>query len=381
MVYTMYMQFCDYIQILGKYFEKGNNKGSGFIDVANLFLGGKDLLDVLYGDIDFDEQNKKIKQFYKYYYGIRKLPKSIARELLKNFDSQLFVQSLSQMPTNTKQGLCEDLRKYGIRVGEKSVDTICSDLYYKFLNKLTQGISECDNQIQNDSKTKTIKDYSKEAKAFCIEYSDYDELLPLCEIATKMHPLEKNYRKMYNDFKLLDTKQQKEVFELKEREFIKFDPNKIETLLKRYKEDLDKYNLSTRDFLYDGAKYFHRAFERYKDRLLADYNDRIYEKHMNLFDIDMPVDIGSYIVDYWENPQKNMLPPMDFMWEECNLGSCDEAKMVFYVNNFIMWSIIIICNKTKPFGFSHEHFLEDYHQTTFEDRYYYVLYLLTIAYS
>lgn len=379
--YNNGMKFYEYLNVLSKYVTEENSKGLSFVTIASLFLDDIDVLQLLHKQTD-DMEKADIKHLYKYFRGERTVSKRIAKILLTNYCPNLFYKKLDELSDELRNSLCEDLRQYNIKIGDKTLEDKCAKIYIQFLKNLTKGIDSYEERIQAEPlRGKISKEFSKDAKAFCIEYSDYDELLPLCEIAAKIHPLEKNHRKMYNDFKLLDSKQQSEVFKLKEREFIKFDPNKIETLLKRYKEDLDKYNLSTRDFLYDGAKYFHRAFERYKDRLLADYNDRIYKQHLKVFNSDMYVEIGSYIVDYWENPQKNMLPPMDFMWEECNLGSCDEDEMVFYVNNFIMWSIIIICNKTKPDGFSYEHFLEDYHQTTFEDRYYYILYLLTIAYS
>lgn len=187
-----------------------------------------------------------------------------------------------------------------------------------------------------------------EAQRFCLKYEDEIALLPLCQIAYVVDPLHRDVRKMYTDYKLCNSKVRRKIMELKEMPILDFtDKNWIEKCIDKYNKQIHEDGLTTKEFLYEGAKYFHRAYERYSDCEIVDFDPRIFDRPFKggmaqTFLKDNLTYLCYYIIDfYWykkEDPEHYVEPPMDYLWHLCNLGGCPEPEMTYWVCKFIITS-------------------------------------------
>ena len=156
--------------------------------------------------------------------------------------------------------------------------------------------------------------------------------------------------------------------------------------LKRLKDDIKACGFG-QDTLYDGAKYFHRAMERYSGEKIETVNPyrfedfvntRLYEDdaHRLLKNTQFNRTLYDYMYDYRHSGRANWLiqKPMDMVWEQCNLGECPEEIMTF-------WTMRIVIDCCRVFAESEEDFAfdEDLIETQ-EDMYYYAVMALYSTY-
>ena len=150
--------------------------------------------------------------------------------------------------------------------------------------------------------------------------------LPWCVIAANIHRLDKHTREIYNSFCRYPEELRNEI--LKHAGFgvalIK-GQTWINDCIEALKKDIQKYNLG-RDYLYDGAKYFHRSYERYRNLEWGDI-PRVFEpiyknNHFRIsFSIDK-LDIGSYTDECFyyfidkriELKEDKPISPIDYVW-------------------------------------------------------------------
>ncbi|MCQ2530129.1 MAG: hypothetical protein MJ086_02585 [Lachnospiraceae bacterium] len=187
-----------------------------------------------------------------------------------------------------------------------------------------------------------------EAKRFCLKYEDEMDLLPLCQIAYDVDPLHRDVRKMYTDYKLSNSKVRRKIMELKEIPILDFADKKWkEKCINRYNTQIHEDGLTTKEFLYEGAKNFHRAYERYSGYEIVDFDPRIFDRPFSggmaqAFLKDRPTNLCNYIIDfYWykkEEPEHYVEPPMDYLWHLCDLGGCSENELTYWVCKFIITS-------------------------------------------
>lgn len=234
------------------------------------------------------------------------------------------------------------------------------------------------------------RETQQEAKKFIQNNAEERDYLHWATIAAGCFPLNKHIRKIYNEFSQLFKDVQKEV--IKQIDFgvslIEGDEwiaNKIELVrstmkeLKLYKGD------EGQDYLYDNAKYFHRAYT-YKTLNLDIYNDDyIFEDRFGIR-LDFikhhgKLNFKQYLDDYLyclhSKPEKitdDAIPPMNYLIIAQHLGTADEDKVTFWMMNVINEVISYACaylNYEKR-----HHTRTDAFPETFEDMYFSVLYEL-----
>ncbi len=178
-----------------------------------------------------------------------------------------------------------------------------------------------------------------QAKRFCIEYEDEIELLPLCQIAAFKDTLHKHIRQMYTDYCLCSDAVRAKILDLKNARVLNFsDANWIPKSLDFFETKIQEKGLSTRSFLYEGAKYFHRAYERYSEREANPdpyIFEPLYEATSPAFPNGHKTNLSGVVYDYLnikkETPDANIMPPLDEIWQCCCDGNMPESEVTYWV--------------------------------------------------
>lgn len=250
-----------------------------------------------------------------------------------------------------------------------------------------------EKELQKIIKQQEYKELEEKAKLFLIDNEAERDYLPWCVIAANIHRLDKHTREIYNSFCRCPEELRNEI--LKQAGF-KMESIKgqiwVNDCVEILKKDIQKYNLG-KDYLYEGAKYFHRSYERYRD---LEWNDtpRVFEpickdNHFR-FSIGMDkLDIGSYIDEYFyyfidkriELEEDEPISPIDYVWNYQNLAYADEETVCMWMMELIQNIAIIIYNRSGVEKINGD-ILEytDAQVETYEDKYYATLQTLYNAY-
>lgn len=235
-----------------------------------------------------------------------------------------------------------------------------------------------------------------EADRFLIDNESEREYLPLCVFASNLHRHEKHTRNIYTNFCRCSSELQNKILEVAEFKCRTIDGTEwLGKAIDKLKEDIKKYKLG-RDYLYDGAKYFHRGFTLYREKEWV-YSYRqvfkpIVENRLssaltgsNLISISNYVDEYFYYFIEKHNLDKmkgEPLPPIDYLWESQNLASIEESKVCGWIMEIVKSITIIIHNKTiEREGDLYFEDLTDEQAETFEDKYYETVRALYYTYS
>lgn len=255
--------------------------------------------------------------------------------------------------------------------------------------------SRHEKEMERLAKENEEKLLREEADKFLIDNESERDYLPLCVFASNLHRHEKHTRKIYTNFCRCRTELQNKILEVAEFKCRTIDGvDWLDKAIDKLKDDIQKYNLG-RDCLYDGAKYFHRGFKRYREREW-DYSFKqvfkpIVEHRLTktLTGTDL-IFISSYVDDYFyycvekhdtEKIQENPMPPIDYLWESQNLGMAEELEVCGWMMEIIDAITVIIHNKTidRDGDLFHED-LTDEQPETFEDKYYETVRVLYYTY-
>lgn len=227
------------------------------------------------------------------------------------------------------------------------------------------------------------------ARVFLIDNDEELEYLPLAEIAAKLKLKRKHCRQLTTRYLRCSKQQQDEVLHQANIPNIQVSMDKVKTALSLLQADLDKNGFG-RNILYDDAKYLHRAFERWADVKIEDVNPsifanlRISEWHRNQTKLPRRVSecdatLYSYMWDYMHTEEFNVkksdvAPPIDMVFQQCNLGTCGESIMTF-------WTMRIVIDACHTFKYEqYDNFFDESLIQTQEDMYYYALAVLCNAY-
>ena len=211
------------------------------------------------------------------------------------------------------------------------------------------------------------------------------DYLPLCVFASNLHRHEKHTRKIYTNFCRCRTELQNKILEVAEFKCRTIDGvDWLDKAIDNLKDDIQKYHLG-RDYLYDGAKYFHRGFKRYREKEW-DYSYKLLfkqiveNKRWRAFVGTDLISISSYLDDYFyycidkhdtEKLNGDPLPPIDYLWDSQNLASIEESEVCGWIMEIVDAITVIIHNKTierdNDLYFDD---LTDEEAETFEDKYY-----------
>ena len=230
------------------------------------------------------------------------------------------------------------------------------------------------------------KAVAEAARVFLIDNEDEIEYLPLSAIAKSLNLKRKHHRAITTKFLRCSEEVQKEILKQANFQLIEISKEQVSAALKLLKDDIKTYCFG-RDVLYGGAKYFHRAMERYSGEKIETVNPyrfedfvntRLYEDdaHRLLKNTQFNRTLYDYMYDYRHSGRTNWLiqKPMDMVWEQCNLGECPEEIMTF-------WMMRIVIDCCRVFDESEEGFIfdEDLIETQ-EDMYYYAVMVLYNTY-
>ena len=225
----------------------------------------------------------------------------------------------------------------------------------------------------------------EEADKFLIDNESERDYLPLCVFASNLHRHEKHTRKIYTNFCRCRTELQNKILEVAEFKCRTIDGvDWLDKAIDNLKDDIQKYHLG-RDYLYDGAKYFHRGFKRYREKEW-DYSYKLLfkqiveNKRWRAFVGTDLISISSYLDDYFyycidkhdtEKLNGDPLPPIDYLWDSQNLASIEESEVCGWIMEIVDAITVIIHNKTierdNDLYFDD---LTDEEAETFEDKYY-----------
>lgn len=227
------------------------------------------------------------------------------------------------------------------------------------------------------------------ARVFLIDNEDEIEYLPLSVIAKSLNLKRKHHRAITTKFLRCSEEVQKEILKQVNFQPIEVSKEQVSTALKLLRDDIKTYCFG-RDVLYDGAKYFHRAMERYLDKEIETVNPYIFEdiKRTHFYqgdslkllkDTSYNGTLYGYMYDYIHSADLGkskwlLQPPIDMVLSQCDLAGCPEEIMTF-------WMMRIVIDCCRVFAESEEDFIfdEDLIETQ-EDMYYYAVMVLYNTY-
>ena len=238
------------------------------------------------------------------------------------------------------------------------------------------------------------KELRERATRFMIDNCDELEYLPWCVIAANVTRLKKHTRKIYSDFCRQPEELRDEILHqagLKIRTFPS--DNWIEPCFDQLRKDIEKYHLG-RDYLYDGAKYFHRS-QHYFDKPYDFTHRRLFEQivpplsYAKIWGEGEKINIGTYINEYlkwFSSPDSTSRlthaePPIDYVWASQNLANTPDESCV------CGWTMALVDEIAmtlyyRIFGYQKEQRDTTEAQVeTFEDMYYRTLLDLYDTYS
>ena len=114
------------------------------------------------------------------------------------------------------------------------------------------------------------------AKIFLIDNDEEVEYLSLAEIAASLKLKRKHCRQLITRYLRCNELQQQEIIRQANIADIQIAMDGVRFALKLLQADLDRYRFG-RSILYDGAKYLHRAIERWSNVKIEDANKYIFE--------------------------------------------------------------------------------------------------------
>lgn len=241
-------------------------------------------------------------------------------------------------------------------------------------------------QMEVEAQKKAV---AEAARVFLIDNEDEIEYLPLSAIAKSLNLKRKHHRAITTKFLRCSEEVQKEILKQANFQTIEVSKEQVSAALKRLKDDI-KVRSFGQAALYDGAKYFHRAMERYSDEKIETVNpyrfEDIRQTHFYqgdslrlLKDTSYNGTLYGYMYDYLHSADLGkskwlLQPPIDMVWSQCKLARCPEEIMTF-------WTMRIVIDCCRVFAKSEEDIIfdEDLIETQ-EDMYYYAVMALYSTY-
>ena len=223
-----------------------------------------------------------------------------------------------------------------------------------------------------------------------IDNDEEVEYLHLSEIAAKVKIKRKHCRNITTRFLRCSKALQDEILRQANIANVQISMTEVETALEKLQADLEKYNFG-RSILYDDAKYFHRAIEKWADTKIDNVDIYIFEdlerskRHGEDSRIlwrasEHSAPLWHYMRSYLHAEEQGLdkaqiVPPVDMVFQQCHLDICDEKTMTFWTMRIIIDSCYAFRNLE-----GYDTFDEALIQTQ-EDMYYYTLDILCKAYS
>lgn len=233
------------------------------------------------------------------------------------------------------------------------------------------------------------------ATQFIINNRDEMDYLPLCILANDLHRKEKHARNIYTQFcKCSDELQTEIIAQTEIDSIIHIHTEEISDWIASLKNDIATFNLG-KDILYDGAKYFTRAFERYRHELWIDPNQEcVFERVLpyNAMTVafgNNKITFSNYAEEYieWQKScegdrGREIVPPIDYMCQKTHWQSVDEKTACMWILEVVR-GICVAMYKEHSEEYEKNNFLPccEVQPKTFEDMYYIAIQWLYTAYG
>lgn len=232
----------------------------------------------------------------------------------------------------------------------------------------------------------------EEAHRFLIDNEGEIEYLPWCVFATNLYRHKKHTRKIYTNFCRCSKELQDIIlniagFSVRSIKDIEW----VDKAFDNLRQDIKTYELGN-DYLYDNAKYFHRAFEYYRENKW-ETTPRVFEP-INTFKqfarscyTNGILNINEYIEEYLYHYigksgfcLRKPIPPYDFVWESQNLANVDEVEVCRWMLDLVFYTIVNINKYNENDCFILKENITGAQAATFEDRYYETMFMLYFTY-
>ena len=228
------------------------------------------------------------------------------------------------------------------------------------------------------------------ARMFIIDNEEELVFLPLCQISEMLYPNHRHIRSIYTRYNMCSEEVKKEILKQTNTPIIpEITFHTLSGFIDCYSNAVKECKLSTRDFLYDGAKYFHRAFQRYS-QITVENLDPCYFDTPFLTPIQKEFgakqNLSAYIREYLrvlsgnDNETEKLTAPLDDVWITI-ASSQQESNVTFWVMRMIISSCYamvaqgIIPERSDGITF------EEFWIATQEDMYYYTILVLLYTFG
>lgn len=297
--------------------------------------------------------------------GTNSFPKRKAKYIYSHKDLTRLVSYLNNMEDRVIYNIEDEIQKNDISYEH---DDSCYNLSILLSEKMH---SIYDNKQSNkQTKPNIIEEDEviyRQAQSFCIEHEQEIEFLPLCQIAAFLNPMHKYVRQMYTDFCKCSVAVKKKILQINGcKELFFSNKTWIAESLDLFDNEIHERKLCTSNFLYEDAKYLHRAFEIYSE-YPVEYNPWIFEplikSECNALGKEAKCSLYIWISDYLKlisnNPETNMIPPLDSMWTYCKNSNVQEYEVTYWVCMSIIATCPQLGNKVDYSSNADEHCLID----------------------
>lgn len=348
-----------------------------------------------------DPNTKRTKENTIFNFIKRGLSQTFAQSIVNRLTPETLTEQINERPLGTKEALAKELSVYDSDINADNVGVKAADMLVAIITKSAGLMSDEEIEIEKETRelykrnrNKVEKDSSEPvcdseiaesnellARKFLINHESEKELIPLCQIALLNSPEHQHVRPMYTEFILLPKTVQLLILKSRNADsMMNMDSLHLGAAIDYFCKDLEKYELSSRRYLYMFDQYLYRAFSNY-----SEYNIRIYDNYSFMRLLEPGVgslknmeysSIDAYIEDYlWlkENESEvDAIPPMDYLWIAKDFGSCNEEDLTYWLCRFV----IDVCNnlfhRVKKCGFDYVDVSDQYAETQ-EDLYYCVV--------
>ncbi len=245
-------------------------------------------------------------------------------------------------------------------------------------------------------------DIEYQARKFIIDHGDNDILyLPYCVIASGVNRHHKHIRQIYNDFDALPNDVQKEVLKQAGYDYQLIEGSDwINEGIKEVEDFAEKYDFGD-TFLYDGAKYFHRAFSDHSSALTSNYHEleplfedklgwnspetiKIVQANKLSFSLYLESYYQAFVLNDKRLNKNDAIKPLGYLTTIKNFHNCDEEELCFWMMESVC-ELSTLVLRTRYGGFLNGVYINgeisrgDALSETFEDKYYEALmYLYTL---
>lgn len=189
------------------------------------------------------------------------------------------------------------------------------------------------------------------ARKFIIDHGDEEIMfLPYCVIASGVNRHHKHIRSIYNDFDALPDDVQKEVLRQAKYDYSLIKESTwVDAGLKEIKDFAKHYGFGD-TFLYEGEKYFRRAFDDHSEALTSKYNELEdlfndslgwQPKHLKTLKGTRKISFSQYMESYYQAfvlgknekgfKKEDVPKPLDYLKEAKNFPNCDQEEICFWM--------------------------------------------------